>query len=99
MKAYWLETSLIWNEFDFVLTIGNLLTDAIIEYHVDKRQSEDQWALSAIALLSGGSIRASVQPGMCELEYWHNDKYYKTIEDHVNNSPYNLWLSYFILCW
>ncbi|XP_045195357.2 snake venom 5'-nucleotidase-like [Mercenaria mercenaria] len=42
---------------------GNLLTDSMIDYHIDKRESNDTWALAAIALLSGGGIRASTEPG------------------------------------
>lgn len=42
---------------------GNLLTDSMIEYHLDKRENNDTWALAAIALLSGGGIRASTEPG------------------------------------
>ncbi|XP_060560431.1 snake venom 5'-nucleotidase-like [Ruditapes philippinarum] len=42
---------------------GNLLTDSMVEYHIDKRQSNDTWALASIALLSGGGIRASTEPG------------------------------------
>lgn len=35
----------------------------MIEYHIDKRESNDTWALAAIALLSGGAIRASTEAG------------------------------------
>jgi hypothetical protein len=35
----------------------------MIDYHIDKRESNDTWALSAIALLTGGSIRASTEAG------------------------------------
>ncbi|KAL4232880.1 5'-nucleotidase [Mactra antiquata] len=43
---------------------GNLLTDAMVEYYIDNRnQTDNSWGLAAIALLSGGGIRASTEPG------------------------------------
>ena len=44
--------------------IGNLITDAIVWYHIDKRDTNETWALASIAIMSSGGIRASTEPGM-----------------------------------
>jgi len=35
----------------------------MVEYHVDRRENNNTWALAAIALFSGGGVRASTEPG------------------------------------
>ncbi|XP_052809054.1 snake venom 5'-nucleotidase-like [Mya arenaria] len=42
---------------------GNLITDAMVEYHVDKGEHNETWALASIALFSGGGVRASTEQG------------------------------------
>lgn len=43
--------------------MGNLITDAWIWYHIDKREFNDTWALASIALSNSGGIRTSAEPG------------------------------------
>ena len=52
---------------------GNLLTDAMVEHHIANRESDEQWAMSSIAVLTGGSIRASVQPGESPYAYQYTN--------------------------
>ncbi|XP_045197395.2 snake venom 5'-nucleotidase-like [Mercenaria mercenaria] len=43
--------------------LGNLITDAIIDYHVNFSHPASNWAPAAIALWNGGGIRASIDKG------------------------------------
>lgn len=43
--------------------LGNLITDAIIDYHVNYSHPESYWAPAAIALWNGGGIRSSINKG------------------------------------
>ncbi|XP_045197743.2 snake venom 5'-nucleotidase-like isoform X1 [Mercenaria mercenaria] len=43
--------------------VGNLITDAIIDYHLNFSRSATQWAPAAIAVWNGGGIRASIDKG------------------------------------
>jgi len=47
------------------LRLGNLLADAMVDYFATsaRYQQETTWAPAAIAVLNGGSIRASVRKG------------------------------------
>jgi len=47
------------------LRLGNLLADAMVDYFATsaRYQQETIWAPGAIAILNGGSIRASVKKG------------------------------------
>ena len=42
---------------------GNLITDAIIDYHVGFPHDNDSWAPAAIALWNGGGVRTSFEKG------------------------------------
>ncbi|XP_045197744.2 5'-nucleotidase-like isoform X2 [Mercenaria mercenaria] len=42
---------------------SNLITDAIIDYHLNFSRSATQWAPAAIAVWNGGGIRASIDKG------------------------------------
>ncbi|KAH3736665.1 hypothetical protein DPMN_043238 [Dreissena polymorpha] len=42
---------------------GNMIADGMVEYHIDKRESNETWALAPIALFSGGGVRASTEIG------------------------------------
>lgn len=44
--------------------LGNLVTDAMIDYHINYSHPENQWAPAAIALWNGGGIRASIEKGV-----------------------------------
>ena len=57
------ESIYLWKRVNFMFS-GYLLTDAMVEYHIDKRESNDTWGLAAIALLSAGGIRASTEIGL-----------------------------------
>ena len=42
----------------------------MIWYHIQKKESNDTWALSSVALMNSGGIRASTQPGWyCYITY------------------------------
>ncbi|XP_053398234.1 snake venom 5'-nucleotidase-like [Mercenaria mercenaria] len=43
--------------------LGNLITDAIIDYHVNYSHPENQWTPAAIAIWNGGNIRTSIDKG------------------------------------
>ncbi|KAL4233402.1 5'-nucleotidase [Mactra antiquata] len=43
--------------------LGNLITDAIVEYHLSYDHPNTQWAPAAIAFWNGGGIRASLNKG------------------------------------
>ncbi|KAL4216528.1 5'-nucleotidase [Mactra antiquata] len=43
--------------------LGNLITDGIIQYHLNYDHSNTQWAPAAIAFWNGGGIRASLNKG------------------------------------
>ena len=42
---------------------GNLITDAIIDFHASFEHPNNTWAPAAIAIWNGGGIRASVPIG------------------------------------
>ena len=41
-----------------------MIADGMVEYHIDKRESNETWAFAPIALFSGGGVRASTEIGM-----------------------------------
>ncbi|KAL4233121.1 5'-nucleotidase [Mactra antiquata] len=43
--------------------LGNVVTDAIVDYHVKFEHPENQWAPAAIAIWNGGGIRSSIDKG------------------------------------
>ncbi|KAL3883277.1 hypothetical protein ACJMK2_029560 [Sinanodonta woodiana] len=43
--------------------LGNLATDAMINYHLDYMKANGTWAAASIALVQSGGIRASIEPG------------------------------------
>ena len=53
------------------MVLGNFLTDAMVWYHIDKREYNDTWALASIALLNGGGIRAATQRGRYNVGWRH----------------------------
>lgn len=40
-----------------------MITDAIIDYHINYTHPDNQWAPAAIALWNGGGVRASIDKG------------------------------------
>lgn len=44
--------------------LGNMITDAIIDYHINYTHPDNQWAPAAIALWNGGGVRASIDKGV-----------------------------------
>ncbi|XP_053397798.1 5'-nucleotidase-like [Mercenaria mercenaria] len=45
-------------------SLGNLVTDAIIYYHINYSHPESNWAPAAIAIWNGGGIRSSIDKGV-----------------------------------
>lgn len=62
-------------DFHFELLLGNLITDAIIDYHVNFSHPKSFWAPAAIALWNGGGIRSSINKGI--LTHLHRILMYK----------------------
>ena len=53
----------------------------MVWYHIDKKKTNETWALAAIAIINSGAIRASTEPGI---------KYYE------KNSDCFVWIFSFI---
>ena len=50
-----------------IFLLGNLITDAIIDFHASFEHPNNTWAPAAIAIWNGGGIRASVPIGKTAL--------------------------------
>lgn len=44
---------------------GNLIADAMVDYHVNFTHASGTWAPAAIAVINSGGIRASISKGKC----------------------------------
>lgn len=52
--------------YNYVYTItGNLIADAMVDYHVNFTHASGTWAPAAIAVINSGGIRASINKGKC----------------------------------
>jgi 2',3'-cyclic-nucleotide 2'-phosphodiesterase (5'-nucleotidase family) len=56
----------LYKNFDIniiLFLVGNLVTDAIVDYHANFSHPESRWAPAAIAVWNAGGIRSSIDKG------------------------------------
>ncbi|KAK3608408.1 hypothetical protein CHS0354_035408 [Potamilus streckersoni] len=70
--------------------LGNLITDAIIEFHLDKRNDNETWGAAAMAIWNGGGIRGSIKRGKVSLGDVYTVLPFANIVDKITISGFYL---------
>ncbi|KAK3608407.1 hypothetical protein CHS0354_035407 [Potamilus streckersoni] len=71
-------------------SMGNLFADAIIDFHLDKKNDNETWAAAPIAIWNGGGIRASIKQGKISLGDIYTVLPYANSVDKITISGFNL---------
>ncbi|KAL3881154.1 hypothetical protein ACJMK2_027612 [Sinanodonta woodiana] len=71
-------------------SMGNLFVDAIIDFHLDKKNDDEIWGAAPIAIWNGGGIRASIRRGKVSLGDVYNVLPYANSVDKITISGFDL---------